>query len=89
LTPSDFYLFAAMKDALNRIRQPFPSNAAVIAAVKLHQLCLYSTQALVHCWQKCIATGGDYIEEQCFLAENLLCQIMLLCSSYLLQFSWK
>ena len=49
----------------------------------------HDTQALVHCWQKCIATGGDYIEEQCFLAENLLCQIMLLCSSYLLQFSWK
>ena len=38
-----------------------------------------SVQVLVHHWQKCIANGGDY-----FVAENLLYQIVLLCSLYLL-----
>jgi len=31
----------------------------------------------------------DYIEEQCFVTENLLCQVVLLCSLYLLLFPWK
>ena len=35
------------------------------------------------------ANGGDYVEIQCFVAENLLHQIVLLCSLYLLQFPWK
>jgi len=35
------------------------------------------------------ANGGDYVEEQCFVAENLLYQIVLLCSLYWLYFSWK
>ena len=29
-------------------------------------------QALVHCWRKCIANGGDYLEKECFVAKNLL-----------------
>jgi hypothetical protein len=41
-------------------------------------------QALVQCWQKCIANGGDYVEKWCFVAKNLLYQIVLLCSFYLL-----
>jgi len=28
-------------------------------------------QAPVHCWQKYIANGGDYVEKQHFVAENL------------------
>jgi len=39
-----------------------------------------SMQALGHCWQKYIATGGIYVEKQSFVAENLLYQIVLLCS---------
>jgi len=31
----------------------------------------------------------DYIEEQCFVTENLLCQVVLLRSLYLLLFPWK
>jgi len=46
-------------------------------------------QALVHRRQKCIANGGDYVEEQCFVAKNLLYQTALLCSLYLFQFPWK
>jgi len=38
----------------------------------------------VHHWQKCISNSGDYVEEQCFVAENLLYQTVLLCSLYLL-----
>ena len=45
-------------------------------------------QALVHRWQKCIATGGDCVEKQCFVAEHTLYQIVLLCSLYLLSFPW-
>jgi len=36
-----------------------------------------------------LANGGDCVEKQCFVAENLLYQIVLLCSLYLLQFPWK
>ena len=39
-----------------------------------------SVQALVHHWWKCITHGGDYVEKLCFVAENLLFQISLLCS---------
>ena len=39
----------------------------------------YSMQALVHCWQKCIANGGGYIENDCLEAENVLYQICALC----------
>jgi len=46
-------------------------------------------QALVNSWWKCIANGGDCIERLCFVAENFLYQIVLLCSLYLLQFLRK
>jgi len=39
----------------------------------------HGMQALVHCWRKCITNGGVYVEEECFVAENLLYQIVLLC----------
>ena len=32
----------------------------------------HSVQALVHPWWICIANSGDYAEEECFVAENLL-----------------
>ena len=32
-------------------------------------------QALIHCWWKCIA-NGDCAEKECFVAENLLYQIV-------------
>jgi len=32
----------------------------------------YSMQALVHCGQMCITSGGDCVEKQFFVAENLL-----------------
>ena len=45
--------------------------------------------ALVHCWQKCIASGGDCVEKVCFVAENLLYEAVLLCSLNLLYFPWR
>ena len=38
-----------------------------------------SMQAIVHHWLKCTASGGD-----CVVAENLLYQIVSLCSLHLL-----
>ena len=46
-------------------------------------------QALVHHLWKRIASSGDCVEKYSFVAENLLYQIVLLCSLYLLQFPWK
>ena len=43
-----------------------------------------SMQALVHCWPKCIANGGDYVEKECFVTNKLFYQIKLLYSLYLL-----
>jgi len=37
-------------------------------------------QALVNCWQKCMANGGDYAEKQCFVDENVFYQTVLLYS---------
>jgi len=48
----------------------------------------HGMQALAHLWQKCIATGGESVEKQCFVAEHTLYQIVLLCSLYLLSFPW-
>ena len=46
----------------------------------------HGMQALVHHWWKCTANGGDYVEKQCFVAENLLCQcycaLYICCSSH-------
>ena len=77
LVHSDFYLFRPMEDGL---RGHVPSNDAVIAAVKQWvtpadaDFYEHGVQTLVHCWQKCIANGGDYIEKQCFVTENSLHQ---------------
>jgi len=63
-----------MKD--RACRQHFPSTDTTIAAVKkwftstgadLHEC---STQALVHHWQKCIATGGDYLKNSILYLRN-------------------
>ena len=43
----------------------------------------YNVQTGLCCWTKCIAKGGDYIEKYCFVAENFLYQVVLLCSFYL------
>jgi len=67
LTLSDFHLFRLMKDGLRG--QHFPSYNAVVQAVKQWATSagadFYDSgmQALVHLWQKCIATGGDYVEK--------------------------
>jgi len=82
-----------MKDGLRG--QHFSSNDAIIQAVKQWATSAGADfykcgmQALLHLWRKCIANGGDYVEKQCFVAKNLLYQIVLLCSLYLLQFPWK
>jgi len=88
LAPSDFHLFRLMKDGL--CGQHFPSNDAIVQAVKQWATSAGADfykrgmHALVHHWRKCIATGGDYVEKQCFVAKNLLYQIVLFCSLYLL-----
>ena len=38
----------------------------------------HGMQTLANHWWKCRANGGVYIENQCFVAENLLCHIVLL-----------
>ena len=43
----------------------------------------HGTQILVHCWWKCIANGGGHVEKYS-VAVNLLCQMVSLCSLYLL-----
>ena len=54
-------------------------SASVVATVTVGHLCWCGIQALVHCWQKCRATCGDHA-----LAQNLLYQVELFCSFYLL-----
>ena len=44
----------------------------------------HSMQALVHHWYKCIANSGDYVQKLILITENLLYQILFLCSMYLL-----
>ena len=39
-----------------------------------------SMQALVYHWWKYTANGGDCVEKECFVAQNLPYQIVLLCS---------
>jgi len=56
-----------MKDGLRR--QHFPSNNAIMAAVKQWVTSIGADfyecdmQALVHGWQKYIANCGDYVEK--------------------------
>lgn len=61
----------------------FPDVKGVIAAVKQvtssgADFYECSMEALGHHWQKCIANVGDCIEKQHFVADNLLCQTVLL-----------
>ena len=62
-----------------------PKEWCISAVVTMGHLCwcrFYkrSMQALVHCWKKYTANDGDYVEKQCFVAENLLYQIAVFCS---------
>jgi histone-lysine N-methyltransferase SETMAR len=67
LAPSDFDLFGPMKDGL--CGQHFPGSDAVITAVRKWVASAgadfyeHSLQALVQCWQKCVASGDDYVEQ--------------------------
>jgi len=36
--------------------------------------------------EKCIANSGDYVDKECFVAENFLYQILLLGSLYFFRF---
>ena len=40
----------------------------------------HDMHALVHWWWKCITNDGDYVEKECFVAENLIYQIVFLVS---------
>jgi len=60
--------------------------SAVVTAAVIHLCCCRS---IVHCWWRCRASGNVCIEKQCFVAENLLCQIVLLCCLYLLLISME
>ena len=35
---------------------------------------VHSMQPHVHSWQKCLANGGDHVDKQHFVAQNLLYQ---------------
>jgi hypothetical protein len=77
-----------MKDGLRG--EHLPSYNAVVRAVKQWATSTGADfyergmQALVHSWRRCIASGGDYVKKYCFVAKNLLYQIVLLCNLYLL-----
>ena len=53
-------------------RQHFPDDNALLAAViswvtsSEADFYEHSTQGLVHCWQKCIVSGGAYVEKIIF-----------------------
>ena len=47
----------------------------------------YRHDMQAHCWWKCMAHDGDCIEKSCFVAEDLLYQVLLFCSW--LSFPWK
>jgi len=49
----------------------------------------HDMQALFLLWGKCTATGGDCVEKQCFVAENVLYQMVLLRCLHQLYFPWK
>jgi len=75
LVPSDFHLFRSMKDGL--YGQCFPRSDAVTAAVKQWVTSTGADfecgmQAFAHYWWKCTVNGGDYVEKDSFLSENLL-----------------
>jgi len=78
-----------MKDGLHG--EHFTSNDIIMTAVNQWVFTTgagfyeCSIQAHGHCWRKCIANGSDYVGKQNFVAQNLLYQIALLCSLYLLQ----
>lgn len=67
LVLSDFHLFRWMTDGLHG--QHFPSNNVVIATVIQWVISAgvdfykRGMQVLAHCWEKCIAKNGDYIEK--------------------------
>jgi len=50
----------------------------------LEQICMSAACSSCSSLVKCTADGGDYLGKYCFVAENLLYQIVLLCSFYLL-----
>ena len=73
LAPVDFHLLNIYGN------QTVDLNSGVVGGVfQQWRQQQHSTQAPVHCWQKCISNGGDYVEKQCFVAEIFLYQIMLL-----------
>jgi hypothetical protein len=64
LAPSDFHLFRPMNYGLRG--QHFPSNDAILRVVKQWAGADFDEcgmQALVHCWRKCIANGGDQVKK--------------------------
>ena len=67
LTLSVSHLFGLRKDGL--CGQQFPNNDTIIAAVEQRitspgaDFNKCGMKSLVHCWQKCIANGGDYVEK--------------------------
>jgi hypothetical protein len=73
LTPSNFHLFWTLKDA---VRKWFTSDG-----VDFYK---HSMKAVTRCWWKCIASGDGYVEQQCFVSENLLYPTTSLCTLYLL-----
>jgi len=63
LAPSDIHLLRPMNNVL------CGEHGAIIAAVKLWFISTgadfhkHRMQAVIDCWQKCIAISGDYVEK--------------------------
>ena len=67
LAPCDFHLFPKLKEQLRGIR--FDSNEEIVQAVRSwiraqnDDFFLDGFRQLVHRWEKCVQTGGDYVEK--------------------------
>jgi len=66
-----------------------PDSHAQLSPLLVQILMSAAYRLLFIAGKKRTANGGDYVEKQCFAAENVLYQIVLLCPMYVLQFPWK
>ena len=56
--------------------------SAVATVTMGHLCCADFYELLFIAGKESISSGGDYVEKECFVAENFLYWIVLLCSSY-------
>lgn len=71
-----FYCFTRISCSFHKMKQ-----AAILLE---HFSSEHSILISIYLWQKCIGNNGDYFEKMCFVGENMLYPMVLLCFLYLL-----